>query len=117
MTDAAFDFAAFKQAYETKDAGRWITFFAENAEWTEYRNQDPPSKPNRMIGRAAIESFLRQVATWPITLAIEDEIVTADRIAFRSWVGLSDGRRIVEHAMLYLENGRIARQIEVEAWD
>ena len=115
--DAEFDFAAFKRAYEAKDADRQIGFYADDAEWIEYRNQDPPHRPNRMIGRQAIEDFLRRVTALPITVTIEDEIVTKDRVAFRVWVGLSDGRRIVEHAMLYLRDGRIARQVEVEAWD
>ena len=70
-----------------------------------------------MVGRAAIAAFLRQVGNWPIALAIEDEIIAGDRAAFRSWIGQPDGKRIIEHVMLYLDNGKIARQIEVEAWD
>ena len=33
-----FDFSAYKLAFEAKDAGRWIEFFADDAEWIEYRN-------------------------------------------------------------------------------
>lgn len=112
-----FDFAVFKRAYETKDVNAWIGFFADDAAWIEYRNQDPPSRPNRMAGRGEIEAFLRQVAEWPITLDIEDELVVDDRCAFRSWVGLADGKRVVEHVMLYFTGDKISRQIEVEAWD
>ena len=116
MADA-FDFAAFRRADEAKDVEPWLGFYAEGAVWIEYRHKDPPSRPNRMEGRAAIGAFLRQVATWPITLRIEDGFVAGDRAAFRSWVGLPDGRRIVEHAMLELSGGKVLRQVEVEAWD
>ena len=112
-----FDFAKFKRAYESKDAATWAACYAEGAEWIEYRHQDPPRRPHRLKGRAAIAGFLRQVEAWPISLKIEDEILAGDRIAFRSWVELGHGRRIVEHVMLYVEKSLIMRQIEVEAWD
>jgi ketosteroid isomerase-like protein len=112
-----FDFAKFKRAYETKDAATRAACYAEDAQWIEYRHQDPPRRSSRLKGRAAIEDFLRQVEAWPISLKIEDEILAGDRIAFRSWVDLADGRRIIEHVMLYVENGQIVQQIEVEAWD
>ncbi|HET7716514.1 MAG TPA: nuclear transport factor 2 family protein [Bauldia sp.] len=112
-----FDFAAFKRAYEAKDAAAWAACYAEDAEWIEYRHQNPPRRPHRLKGRAAIATFLRQVEAWPIGLKIEDEILAGDRIAFRSWVDLGDGRRIIEHVMLYIEKSLIIRQIEVEACD
>ena len=33
---ARFDFAAFKDAFESRDAQRWAQFYAEEAEWIEY---------------------------------------------------------------------------------
>ena len=117
MVAMVFDFVAFKRACETKDADAWIEYFAQDAEWVEYRHQDPPQRPHRMAGRDEIETFLRQVAIWPITLTIEDELIDADRAAFRTWVGLADGKRIVEHVMLYLDEDKIRRQVDVEAWD
>lgn len=38
-------------------------FYAADAEWMEYRRGDPPSAPNLMRGHAAIEPFLRGVAS------------------------------------------------------
>lgn len=53
----------------------------------------------------------------PDSLSIEAEILGGDRAAFRAWVGLPQGRRMVEHVMLEIEAGRIIRQVEVEVWD
>ncbi len=40
-----FDFAGFRAAVEALDAERWLAFFADDAEWVEYRNTAPPSSP------------------------------------------------------------------------
>ena len=32
-----FDYAAFKEAFESQDIETWLSFFDENAEWVEYR--------------------------------------------------------------------------------
>jgi ketosteroid isomerase-like protein len=113
----AFDFDGFRKAYEAKDASAWLGYFAEDAEWIEYRHDDPPTRPNRMQGRAAIGDFIGKVVSWPIALTIEDPVIEGDRIAFRAWVDRPDGKRIIEHVMLETREGLIQRQIDVEAWD
>lgn len=113
----AFDFAAFKRAYEAKDVNALIGFFADDAEWTGYSQQNPPHKPNRIIPHADIKGFLRQVPVGALTVVIEDEIIAGNRTAFRSWVRQPDGRQIIEHVMLHLDQGKIVRQIVVDASD
>jgi len=113
----SFDFAAFQRAFEAKDFDAWIGFYAEDAEWTEYRGHNPPRSPNVMRGRPAIARFLEQVCRAPITIRFEDEVVAGDGAAFRVWVTLADGRRIVEHVMLRTTEGKVTRQVDVEAWD
>jgi hypothetical protein len=112
-----FDFAAFKQAFVTQDVARWAGFFEDNAEWIEYRHSNPPHSPRRMTGKAQIEAFLSQVKASNVCLAIEDEVVGPTRAAFRVWCTLPGGKRIIEHVILHLAGGRIARQVDVEAWD
>jgi ketosteroid isomerase-like protein len=112
----AFDFGGFKRAFEGKDASAWAACFADDGEWIEYRHHNPPRAPNRMDRRQLAEHIGR-VASSPVTLVIEDEIVTDDRAAFRVIVTLPHGARIIEHVMLHLANGRITRQVDVEAWD
>jgi hypothetical protein len=50
-------------------------------------------------------------------LALADEVVGPDRVAFSVTCTLPDGRRIYEHTILHLRGGLIARQVDVEAWD
>ena len=113
----SFDFAAFKRAFKAKDFEAWIAFYAEDAEWTEYRGHNPPRSPNVMRGRDAIAQFLEHVCAAPIAIRFEDEVVAGEGAAFRLWVTLADGRRIVEQVIIRTAGGRIIRQVDVEAWD
>ena len=59
---AGFDFPAFREAFERKDAGRWAEFYAEDAHWIEYKPSAPPRAPIRMIGKAQIKEFIEAVS-------------------------------------------------------
>lgn len=114
---STFDFPAFKRAFEAKDADAWLAFFAPGAEWWEYRHDAPPRAPHMMIGLEAIRERLDYVAAADLALTISDAVVGEERAAIAFWVTLADGRRLIEHAILHLEDGKITRQIDVEAWD
>ena len=43
---ARFDFAGFRTALEARDVAHWLPFYADDAEWLEYRHTNPPrSRP------------------------------------------------------------------------
>ncbi len=115
--ERVFDFAAFRHAFTQQDLATWIAFFADDAQWIEYRHGDPPAAPRMHVGRAQIAQFLVRVKGSKVTLAIEDEVIGPERCAFRVWCTLPDGRRIVEHVIIQHADGLITRQVDVEAWD
>jgi ketosteroid isomerase-like protein len=113
-----FDFDAYRAAFEARDVPAWLAFYADDAEWIEYRHTDPPRAPNVMRGRAEIEAFLERVAAARLTIELSDEVVGAERIAFACTVTFDDsGDRIIEHVIADLHDGRIVRHVDVEAWD
>jgi ketosteroid isomerase-like protein len=112
-----FDFAAYVSALEQKDVPAWIRFFADDAEWLEYRERNPPRAPNVMRGAGEIRAFLEGVAASPVELQVSHELVGPARAAYRLTVRFGDGRRIIEHVILELADGKIASEIDVEAWD
>jgi predicted enzyme related to lactoylglutathione lyase len=114
---AAFDFSAFQAAFQAMDVDRLLTFYAPDAVWTEYREPNPPRAPNVMRGREAIESFLRGLAGGPMEIAVGNEVLGEDRVAFTVAVTLGDGRRILENVIADLRDGLIVHQVDVEAWD
>jgi ketosteroid isomerase-like protein len=112
-----FNFGAFKDAFERKDLERWLPFYAEEAEWIEYRHISPPRAANRMIGKQQIADFLRRVCSADFDITIADEVVTANRIAFSVDCAFPDGKHVFEHVIVSVEDGKIVRQVDVEAWD
>ena len=113
----AFDFPAFKRAFEAQDVEAWLDFFAPDAEWREYQPDAPPQSPKISVGREAIRARLTYIAGLGIKQAISDEVIGGERIAFAFWVTMPDGRHLIEHVILHLADGKIARQVDVEAWD
>jgi ketosteroid isomerase-like protein len=114
---ASFDFSAYASSVERKDVPAWSGFFAEDAEWYEYRERNPPRSPNVMRGLGEIRSFLESVAASPVELRISHEVVGPSRVAYRLTVCFEDGRRIIEHIIIELAGGRITSEVDVEAWD
>jgi ketosteroid isomerase-like protein len=112
-----FDFDAFRDALEGRDVQRWLPFYADDAEWLEYRHTNPPRSPNVMRGHAAIGRFLADVAASELELEISNEVLGDDRAAFTITVTRAGGRRIIENVIVDHRDGRIVRQLEVEAWD
>ena len=68
-------------------------------------------------GREAIREFLGRIAAAPLRISIDNEVIGDERLAFTVAVTLDDGRRIVENVVAEHRDGRIVRQIDVEAWD
>jgi hypothetical protein len=113
----AFDYQGFRRAFCAKDFDAWAGFFTDDAEWVEYRHTKPPRDPNVMRGRQEIEAHLRLVCESPVEFEMSDEVLDGERAAFRVMCALPGGRRIIEHVIVELEDGRIRRQVDVEAWD
>ena len=113
----AFDYSAFKNAFERKDAATWAEFYAEDAEWVEYKPSAPPRDPVRMIGRKRIAEFLASLESSDIDISLADEVLGEERVAFSVDVTLPGGRRVFEHTILHIKDDKIVRQVDVEAWD
>jgi ketosteroid isomerase-like protein len=94
---SGFDFPAFKDAFERKDAKRWAGFYAEDAEWIEYKPSALPSAPVRMVGRERIAKLLASLEESNIEISDFDEVLGRERAAFSVDVTLPDGGRVRAH--------------------
>ncbi len=113
----SFDYAAYRAAFESQDVSRWLAFYADDAEWLEYRHFDPPQAPNVMRGKEQIGAFLKRVAEMGLEIELSREVLGDERIAFACLVTLADGRQILEHVIAEVRDGLIVRHVDVEAWD
>ncbi|HEY9844464.1 MAG: nuclear transport factor 2 family protein [Candidatus Sericytochromatia bacterium] len=117
VSEQAFDFAGFKRAFVNQDVEAWIDYYADDAEWIEYNHDHPSQTPQITRGRQELLAHLQMIKASKLSLTIEDEIIGPERAAFRVWVVLSSGKRIVEHTFIYYAGGRIWKMVDVEAWD
>jgi hypothetical protein len=113
----SFDFGAYKTAVETLNIDAWCSFYAANAEWVSYRHTNPPRDPHILTGSAQIKEFLNRVKANEVRLSISDEVLNPQRSAFCVTCTLPSGYRVIEHVIIHHPEGRITRQVDVEAWD
>lgn len=117
-TETAFDLAAFKRAVESGwDIGALLPHYAEDAEYVTVDQNNRPSSPRVLKGRTAIGEYLRDAASHGVVSRIEHAVVSEDRAAVTFNCRYPDGTRVLCNSMLELEDGRIVRQTDVQAWD
>ena len=70
-----------------------------------------------MIGKQQIADFLARVCEANFGITVADEVITKERIAFSVDCAFPDGIHVFEHVIAKIEDGKIARQVDVEARD
>ncbi|GGA58426.1 hypothetical protein GCM10011385_10070 [Nitratireductor aestuarii] len=109
--------AAIKQAIENRDGRRLASFYADDAHLKVIDRNNPPSRPREVHGKAAIATFWDDICSRAMTHKVETSIAEGDRLAFSQACTYPDGARVFCLAVLDLENGKIANQTVVQAWD
>jgi hypothetical protein len=117
MTTTAFDLDALRRAIETNDADAQVAAYGDDAELTVVDSQHTPTNPQVLRGRAAIEEHIRDVTGRNMTHQVSDVVVGEGRVAFTEHCEYSDGTRVLCATVADVTDGRISRQIAVQAWD
>lgn len=111
------DFGAFRRAIEERDAEALAGLYADDAELRIINRYATPSYASLLVGKTAISSYLDDVCGRAMSHHIEREIVGEGRAAFNEACEYPDGTRVLCAATLEIEDGKIVRQVNVEAWD
>lgn len=117
MQKTTLDFEALRRADERKDIEALAGFYADGAEVCVISKDNPPSSPFELRGKEEIAEYLRDVCGRDIESRIENEVVGEDRVAFNVVCEYPDGTRVMAATTLEVQDGRISRQLTVEAWD
>ena len=112
-----FDFEALRRGVEQLDADVLIGLYADDAELRIVNRYTTPSSPRELRGKEEITEYLRDVCGRAMTHRIENEVVGAERVAFNEACEYPDGTRVLCAATLEVREGKISRQVNVEAWD
>jgi ketosteroid isomerase-like protein len=114
---SAFDFESMRQAIENLDADQLVGLYADDAEMLTVNRYTTPSSPKVLKGKEKIAEHLRDVCGRAMTHHVENEVIGEDRVAFNEACEYPDGTRVLVAMTLDIRNGKVTRQVNVEAWD
>lgn len=116
-TAQQFDLEAMRRSLERDGSAAAAPFIADDVVWTEVDARTPPSAPAVLHGRDAVMASLREAQSRGIVSRVTDGLVSGDRGAIAIECTYPNGGRVLEHALLTLRDGQIARWDAVLAWD
>lgn len=117
MTSHVPTIEGLRKAVEARDAASLKSYYADNAVLTIIDADNPPSKPRRLNGAAAIGEFLDDVYSRDMTHTVDAGLLDGKRLAFVEGCRYPDGTRVVASNMAELGPMGIVNQTVVQAWD
>jgi ketosteroid isomerase-like protein len=109
--------ASIKQAIEARDGRLLASFYSDHALVKIVDQNNPPSKPREVKGRAAIGAFWDDICGRTMTHNVDFTVAEGDRLAFTQRCTYPDGAQVIGISEVELEDGLIANQTVIQAWD
>ncbi len=116
-TISGFDFETLHHSIEQLDAEALIGLYADDAEMRSVNRYSPPSSTEVLRGKEEIAEHLRNVCGQDIQARVEREVVGEDRMAYMLALEYPDGTRLLCATVLDVRDGKIVREVGVQAWD
>jgi hypothetical protein len=116
-TQTTFDLGTFKQAIEERDASTQLAMYAEDAEVTLVDRNAQPGSPRVLHGRDEIQAWIEDVCGRDMTHRVQHSVQDANGVAFTEACRYPGGASVLCATVLEVDNGLVARQIGVQAWD
>jgi hypothetical protein len=117
MESNLFSLAALSRAIETRNSTAMRDFYSENARMRIIDRDHPPSKPQEIVGRAAISAYFDDVCGRAMTHKVENGCIEGERLAFTQNCAYPNGSRVFCSTVAELKSGKITNQTIVQAWD
>lgn len=108
---------AIKDAIEGRDGKALAALYADHAVTRIIDRNNPPSKPREIRGKGAIATFWDDICSRTMTHRVDVTMADGNQMAFTQACAYPDGAKVYCIAVLKLENGLIAEQTVVQAWD
>jgi hypothetical protein len=116
-TTTTFDLDTFTRAIEERDASTQLAMYAEDAEVTLTDRISQPHKPRVLHGRSEIRTWIEDVCARDMIHEVGQTVRDEQGAAFAEACRYPDGTNVLCTALLKVEDGLIARQLGVQAWD
>jgi ketosteroid isomerase-like protein len=111
------DFAALKRAVEERDADAQLALYADDAEVRLVDRVNTPRSPRVLRGRQEIREWIEDVCARDMTHAVQTPVLGEDAVAFTEACRYPDGTNLLCATVAELDDGRIVRQVAIQAWD
>ena len=112
-----FDASALKRSIESRDASALLELYADDAEVELVDQQNPPSNPRRVSGKAALREVFADVYGREMTHSVGPVTAGPDSLGYRVRCTYPDGVRVLCISSAELRDGRIVSETCVQAWD
>ncbi|EGX54967.1 hypothetical protein SZN_35272 [Streptomyces zinciresistens K42] len=116
-THPSFDTETLRRGIEGHTPQTLLSLYTDDAELSVVNREAQPSHPRVLRGRGEIGEMLTDVYSRDMTHRLEGCVIDGDHAAYRESCEYADGVRVMSESMITLRDGRISRQIMIEAWD
>jgi len=106
-----------RQAFAQRDAATLAGLYADDAQIEIVDAQHQPKDPQRLQGRDAIRAHLEDVFARDMTHEVDILAIGDGALGYSLRCAYPDGTRVVCAATAQLADGRIVREVGVQAWD
>lgn len=113
----SFDAQSFRRAMDERDPEMLTGLFRDDAECILIDKDHPPSNPLEKRGREEIRELNEYLLGPGKSHRVEKLLVTEDAAGFADACRYDDGTRVYCTGVMDLEDGKISRQVCVQAWD
>ena len=116
-TSPSFDTETLRRGIEGQTPETLLSLYTDDAELRVVNRNAQPSHPKVLHGRGEIADMLTDVYSRNMTHKLEGCVIQGDRAAYSESCEYADGVRVLSESMITLRDGKISRQILIEAWD
>lgn len=117
VTATSLDLEAIRKGQEEHDLESLLSTYADDAEVSVVDANNPPSRPKTLRGKDEISAFWSDIMGRGLTHKVESLFAADDRAACRVACEYPDGTRVLCTSICDLENGKIAHEVVLQAWD
>jgi hypothetical protein len=116
-TTTTFDLATFTRAIEERDASTQLAMYADDASVTLADRNAQPGSPRVLQNKGEIATWVEDVCARDMTHKVGHTVSDETGVAFTEACRYPDGTNVLCATVLEIEDGLIARQVGVQAWD
>jgi hypothetical protein len=116
-TQTTLEVDALKNATQNGGVAALADYVTDDIELAQIDQHTPPAAPAVYRGREALLALAEDLERRGIAMRIDDGFIAGDRGALRVICTYPDGKQVVEHTLLELRDGKVARWSGVQAWD